>query len=274
MSIPLTLDTEFLVFTANHTQYGVPHEQVVAVMDVPTHTVVPYMPTEMRGIISFQEHSMPLYDLRVCFGERPRAEETHELVQTMGLRKQDHVNLLQKLKDEVLSHQPITVQTDPHKCAFGKWYDQFASDNINFNAYMKRFNDPHQQIHAVAVEAAALLQQGRTDEAQALVQRTETGVLTRLMELFDGIAGQIRQYFLEYAIVLNVEGDAFAMAVDDINFFSRLHHIEPHHPLDARQEERHFVQAIGRFQADGALEERDILLLDVGCIVQPHAVSA
>ncbi len=268
MTNALSLDTEFLVFTANQSRYGVPHVNVVAVMDVPEHTSVPYMPPEMRGVISFQDRSIPLYDLRVCFGDKPRMQETDELVHTMGLRKQDHINWLNKLKEEVMGDKPITVQTDPHKCAFGKWYDTFQTDNINLRAYMNRFDEPHKQIHHVAVAAADMIQKGEMNAAHDLIARTESGLLMRLMELFDGIAGQIRQYLLEYAVVFNVNNEQFALAVDDINFFSRLHHIEQPVPAGITSSEYDFIQAIGRYQEEGLQQESDILLLDVSRIVQ------
>lgn len=274
MSTAFSLDTEFLVFTANQSRYGVPHLNVVAVMDVPEHTSVPYMPPQMRGVIPFQGHSIPLFDLRLCFGEQPRLKETEELVNTMSLRKLDHINWLNKLKDEVLGNKPITVQTDPHKCAFGKWYDTFHTDNMNLHAYMKRFNEPHQQIHQVAVDATALIAKGQTQQAHDLVYRTESGVLMRLIELFDGIAGQIRQYLLEYAIVFNVNDDLFAMSVDDINFFSRLQHIESPVPTGVTNGEYDFIQAIGRYREDSDQQEKDILLLDVSRIVQQSALDA
>ncbi|MBF0295361.1 MAG: chemotaxis protein CheW [Magnetococcales bacterium] len=274
MANELTLDTEFLVFTANHNRYGVPHLNVVAVMDVPEYTCVPCMPAEMRGVIPFQERSIPLFDLRICFGEPPRAQETDELKQTMALRKQDHINWLDKLKDEVFNGRPITVQTNPHLCAFGKWYDRFHTDNLNLSAYMQRFDTPHQQIHQVAVQAAALIRDGRTREAEELIHLTEKGLLTRLIDLFDGIGGQIRQYLLEYALVLQVEGEQFAVAVDDINYFSRLHHIESRVPTGMTNAENDFVQAIGRYREDGNQEETDILLLDVGRIVNREEVDA
>ncbi|MBF0179875.1 MAG: chemotaxis protein CheW [Magnetococcales bacterium] len=274
MSNVLSLDTEFLVFTANHNRYGVPHLNVVAVMDVPEHTCVPCMPPEMRGVIPFQEHGIPLFDLRTCFGEPPRARETEELVQTMALRKQDHINWLDKLKDEVFNGRPITVQTNPHLCAFGKWYDRFHTDNLNLAAYMQRFDTPHQQIHQVAVQAAALIRDDRGKEAEELVHLTEKGLLTRLIDLFDGIGGQIRQYMLEYAVVLKVEERLFAVAVDDINYFSRLHHIESHVPAGMTNADNDFVQAIGRYREDGKQEETDILLLDVGRIVHREEAEA
>ncbi|MEO5341136.1 MAG: chemotaxis protein CheW [Magnetococcus sp. MYC-9] len=259
-------DAEYLVFTVNQSRYGVLYSDVVSVSDMPECTLVPNLPTDVRGVISFRGSSVPLFDLRVCFGAPARRSETEELVTTMGLRKQDHINWLNKLKDEVFGDKPITVQTDPHKCAFGKWYDQFQSDNPNLNAYMRRFDTPHKAIHQVAVDAAALIRDGQAQQARDLVQRTETGVLLRLLDLFNGIAGQVRKYLLEYAILLQVEGELFAMAVDDINFFSRLKRIEHPLPSGMATHDSDLVQALGRYQEEGRHEEKDVLLLDMSLI--------
>ena len=254
---------EYLVFTVNQGQYGVPHFDVVSVMDIPACTIVPHLPSDVRGVIAFRDGNIPLFDLRVCFGTKARTEETDALIETMGLRKQDHINWLRKLKEEVMNDKPITVQTDPHKCAFGKWYDRFECDNANLNAYMRRFDEPHKAIHHVAVDAEKLIRNGDLQGSHDLIDRTESGLLMRLMELFDGIAEQVRKYLLEYAIILQVEEEMFAIAVDDINFFSRLNHIE--HPLPAgiAASGSDLVQALGRYASEGNTMEKDVLLLDM-----------
>ncbi|MEO5363077.1 MAG: chemotaxis protein CheW [Magnetococcus sp. DMHC-8] len=262
-------DAEYLIFTVDRGRYGIPCLEVVSVMDIPACTLMPHMPRDVRGVMPFRGRSIPLLDLRVSFGARARLEETEELVTTMGQRKQDHINWLNKLKDEVYGGKPITVQTDPHKCAFGKWYDQFHSDNANLAAYMRRFDTPHQGIHRVAIEAAELLRMKQNDQARDLVQRTETGVLIRLLELFDGIADQVRKYLLEYAIILQVDGELFAVTVDDINLFSRLTRIEYPMPAGTSSHPSSLVQALGRYRAEIDAEEQDVLLLDMARITLP-----
>ena len=263
-------DAEYLVFTVNQGRYGILYSDVVSVMDMPECTLVPHMPTDVRGVIPFRGGNVPLFDLRVCFGDQARGAETEELVNTMALRKQDHINWLNKLKDEIHGDKPITVQTDPHKCAFGKWYDQFQSDNLNLSAYMRRFDTPHKEIHRVAVDAEAMINSGQSQQARALVERTETGVLQRLLELFDGIAEQVRKYLLEYAIILQVGGEVFAMAVDDINFFSRLNQIEYPLPTSSASHDSDLVQALGRYREEGSSEDKDVLLLDM-TLLSMHA---
>ena len=259
-------DLEYLVFSVNQGQYGIPHFDVVSVMDIPSCTVVPHLPSDVRGVIAFRDGNIPLLDLRVCFGAKARIVETEELIVTMGQRKQDHINWLNKLKDEVYGDKPITVQTDPRKCAFGQWYDQFQSDNVNLSAYMHRFCEPHEAIHKVALEAEVLIRNGQVQEAHDLVHRTETGLLIRLLELFEGIEEQVRKYLLEYAIILQVGEDLFAIAVDDINFFRRLSHIEHPLPSGVVAGGSDLVQALGRYREDGGVQEKDVLLLDMSRI--------
>lgn len=267
-------ESEYLVFTVNQSRYGIPHVNVVSVLDAPDHTAVPHMPPEVRGVIPFREGNVPLFDLRVHFGWTPRDEETRGLIETMAQRKQDHINWLTKLKEEVHGRQEISVQTNPHKCAFGKWYDRFESDNLNLNNYMQRFDAPHREIHQVAVEAGALVRGDRWEEAEHLIQLTEHGVLARLIELFDGIEDQVRKYLWEYAIILQDDGNLFSIVVDDINFFSRLNHVEHPLPSGVTMGGDNLVQALGRYREEGCDEEQDILLLDIARLAGEESLES
>lgn len=263
MTTSFSPDVEYLVFTANEIQYGVSHESVVSVIDLPAATAVPGLPAEVRGVIPFRDRSIPLIDLRRCFGATGRLTETNDLVATMAQRKQDHLNWLNKLEDEVYSGKPISVQTDPHLCVFGKWYDQFRSDNRNLTDYMKRFDVPHKEIHRVAVDVQEMISRGRTEEAKRLVRLTEHGVLARLVELFDGLGEIVRKYLLEYAIIFQLEGQTLAMTADDINFFSRLDHVQYPLPAGLETGTKGVVQAIGRYQEENGAAYVNILLLDL-----------
>ncbi|MBF0139313.1 MAG: CZB domain-containing protein [Magnetococcales bacterium] len=263
MEAKFSLDADYLVFTVAGTPYGVISHDIVSVIDMLEFTAVPDSTPELRGVIPFREGNLPLFDLRVFLGSKARTQEIKELVETMGMRKQDHINWVNKLKDEVNNNKPITVQTNPHLCAFGKWYDTFKSDNSNLNNYMARFDAPHKAIHKVGVDAADLLREGKKDEAVQLIRTAEAGVLKSLLELFDGIGELVNRYMLEYVVVFSSEGIQFGMAVDDIRFFSRLDHIE--HPLQSNITSggADVVQAIGRYRKDNSDELNDVLLLDI-----------
>ncbi|MBF0349049.1 MAG: CZB domain-containing protein [Magnetococcales bacterium] len=263
MAQKFSLDSDYLVFTAHGTPYGVISHDIVSVIDMMEWTPVPNSPPEMRGVIPFREGNLPLFDLRVFLGSKARILEIKELVETMELRKQDHINWLNKLKDEVYNDKPISVQTNPHLCAFGKWYDTFTSDNSNLNSYMARFDTPHQAIHGIAIEAKKLIQEGKKEEAVKLVQSTERGLLASLLELFNGIGTLVDRYMQEYVVVFTSGVTQFAMVVDDIRFFSRLDHIE--YPLQSNITggDNDIVQAIGRYRRENSDALEDVLLMDI-----------
>ncbi|MBF0186119.1 MAG: chemotaxis protein CheW [Magnetococcales bacterium] len=254
-------DQKYFIFTVDQIQYGIACNEVVTVTDMPSCTVIPHLPAEVRGVIPFQEENIPVLDLRLCFGLPSRLAEINELINTMALRRQDHLNWMGKLKNELNNQQPISVQTNPHKCAFGQWYDQFESSNFNLAAYMKCFDVPHQAIHRVAVEVTAFLDQGQYQKAQELVARTEGGVLLRLIELFDGIEERVSKYLMEYCIVLQHDAQRFAITVDDLNAFCRLSRCGPL-PGAASRQESELIQAIGFYHAEGQSAEQNVLLLE------------
>lgn len=278
MSSPFPNGIEYLVFTANKNLFGVPHHEVISVMDVPEITHVPKLPPEIRGIVLFREENIPLFDLRVCFNTIPRAQQTRELVENLAQRRQDHVNWLRTLEKEVHDNHPITVQTDPHLCAFGKWYDRFEADNLNLRNYMKLFDVPHKAIHAIAVEAKQLVSQGNVEAANALIKKAEAETLSRLLSLFDGIGDLVGKYLKEYMVVFDTGLRPFAVAVDDINFFSPLHHIE--HPLprglrgSGVDDKKDIVQAISHNSSvDGGENRGSVLLLDVGRLLEQQPTA-
>ncbi|MBF0186740.1 MAG: chemotaxis protein CheW [Magnetococcales bacterium] len=263
-------DVEYLVFTVNKSLYGIPHGHVLSIVDMPeTVTAVPHSSNDIRGMIDYRGENITVYDLRVCFGADGRTAETDELLENMGLRKQDHINWLNTLKHSVLNHEPITVQTNPHKCAFGLWYDSFESDNANLRAYMDRFDEPHKQIHNLAVVAEGMIKAGKEEEAKELVLSAENGVLKKLLNLFDGIEGVVRSYLLEYVVLIQIGALKYGLAVDDINFFSRLDSIEDALPasLGGRSEGNHLVQGLGRYQDEGSDVKESILLLELEHLV-------
>ncbi|MBF0448547.1 MAG: chemotaxis protein CheW [Magnetococcales bacterium] len=268
-------NVDYLIFSVNQNHYGVHHDKVISVMDLSKVTNVPHLPPEIRGVIPFRGDNIPLFDLRVSFGAIPRQTETKQLIENMALRKQDHINWLNKLSQEVSDGLPISVQTDPHLCAFGKWYDRFEPDNINLKAHMARFDAPHKQIHKVAVEAKKLVANGQTEAAKKLISHANINILSRLIKLFDEIEGLIHKYLMEYVIVFDTGSQLFAAAVDDINTFCPLDNIEYPLPKGMSGAKRHsLIQAISHNSSQSEEILRSILLLDMDKLLKIHPIVA
>jgi hypothetical protein len=142
-------------------------------------------------------------------------EEKDALIVTLRARKQDHLNWLAKLLDCVTKGAEVTVETDPHKCAFGRWYDTFTTTSASLGSYLKRFDDPHKTIHTIAVRAGELMARGEVEAAKALIHRSEGAELETLVSLFDGVEDVLGHHFSEYSVIVHQEAADAGSAPDD-----------------------------------------------------------
>ncbi len=262
MERKLSKDTDHLVIMLAKQLYALPYYDLVQVVDSPQVTTLPHMDEHVRGTIDFHGEIIVLYDLRKAFGLHSLAEEVASTVRSLAERKQDHINWLDRLKDEVYHDREISVQTDPHKCAFGKWYDHFHTESQTLEEYMARFDTPHKKIHNLAVKAKELIAAGRKEEARDLIHEAEKTELNALLKLFDDAEHFIRTYTYEYAVVLESGGRKFAISVDSVKSFERIDEISHQIPPIIKRTCGDYLQAFGKRKND----ERDenILILDAG----------
>ena len=253
-------EMEYLVFSSAEQLFALPANDVLRIMDAPVCTAIPLTESHVRGVIDVESETIPLLDLRIRLGHRSLPAEMDDLIKLIAARRQDHVNWLTKLKDAVSHDQEITVQTDPHKCNFGLWYDRFTTNSSNFASYMKRFDGPHKAVHNVAIRAKELMQSGRTAQAKDLIHETESTVLKGLLTLFDGFEEQLKRHTHEYAVVLRRPGGTFALAVDALVVFDRFTKIFEELPAMLNDGRDRFITGLGRLTIGG--EMRDVLILD------------
>lgn len=260
---PYSAESEYLVFSSGKQLFALPYDHLVTVVDSPVCTPVPNSPAHVRGIINFHDKSVPLYDCRIKVGLEPYRVEIEKTVAALKQRKQDHINWLNKLKDEVHGNNPITVQTDPHKCAFGMWYDAFTSESPGLTTFMLRFQEPHRQIHTIAIQAKELIAAGRPEEAKQLITKTENTLLKSLIVLFDSADEKIQKFTYEYAIVVDYPGwDTFAISADGLKRFEKFDEVIFPLPRVFAGNAVNFIDAIGRQEIrEGEFE--DVLIINL-----------
>jgi chemotaxis signal transduction protein len=219
-----TEEYPLVTFQIKGSQYAISSEHVSTMLALPEITPVPQAPHYVRGVINLRGEVLPLVDLRIRLGLASTQEELQQFCGTMTQRKQDHFNWLNELESSISEERPFTLTTDPHQCAFGKWYDTYKPSSLMAENILKKFNTPHRKIHAVAEKANALVASGNMDGAHALIKKTRGKELNRMVNLF----GEICTLYNEEAkeIVLVVEGSAFNFAlavdvVDGVEFLSQ-----------------------------------------------------
>jgi len=252
----------FLVFAVNQQLFALPHQKIISVLDNPASTMMPGMSDHARGVMNFMGEPVTYFDFRKILGEQSIREEINELFDMLLARKQDHLNWVSKLKEAVTNGTEITVQTNPHLCAFGKWYDGFQTENLALSRYLKKFDQPHQKIHALAIQAKGLISAGNAQTALDMIHEAENTVLAQLIRLFDEARDELQRANTEYAIVTQTDDmRKAAFAVDQPKYFGVLDEITHPLPKMVVQQSNGFVEACGTLKVDDTNTE--ILIIEL-----------
>jgi chemotaxis signal transduction protein len=195
--------------------FALPTQEVRELVMKPQITAVPDTPPDVRGVMNIRGRMVPVIDLRARLGMKPASEESEGFCALMDQRRQDHVNWLDELEASTRERREFKLATDPHKCAFGRWYDTYKAENVWISTLLGRFAEPHQQIHSTAGQVLALQSQGQFEQAMALIERARGGVLAKMIALFENLQELIRESHQEIAVVLEADGRFFAVAVDE-----------------------------------------------------------
>lgn len=153
-------------------------------------TSVPTEDASFLGVKDFMGVPTPIYDLGIAMNKTSTEDSNHALVDLLYARERDHEDWLEALESSIINNTPFLKAKDPHQCAFGKWYDNFDSDNQDLMDVLKKFDAPHKYIHSLADQ---LLRLAVTDKDKALyqlgVERNTT--LANLKRLFATARDQV-----------------------------------------------------------------------------------
>lgn len=261
-----TADQLWIVVALKDQLFAIPADGVRTMVLAPRARPVPGTPTYVRGIATLRDESMPLVDLRCRLGLKSLAEETEEFCALMGQREQDHRNWLNALESTVKGGTEFKLATDPHKCAFGKWYDQYHSDSLMVAGILKQFDAPHQRIHGIAEQCLGLVEQGRREEAVAIIDACRDGDLARMIALFGELKALFAESSRELAIAVESDAHMYAVTVDTVEWVGRLEpgSLTSVDALPLASMGNDLVSFVGRNSKD----ERLVLGLDTGKILR------
>ena len=208
------IDDLNLVFRLKDSFFSFPAKIVCDMVPLDRFNSLPDHPDYVRGVIDWRKRVIPLVDTRILLGIPSMANECDGLTALMNQREQDHRNWLRELEDSVRENRAFTLATDPHKCAFGRWYDAFHTSNNAWAMQLARFDAPHRKIHGVAHTVLALAADGRNEEAHLVIERTRNTILRTMIDLFEELRHSLQQNRREIAIILETEQREVAFVVD------------------------------------------------------------
>ena len=142
-------------------------------------------PTLARILEEIKAPHQHLHESAIAIGSN--WQQVHEgLGLILAERLDDHRRWAAKVSSALLTNQNIDVETDPAKCAFGKWLGTQEIKNLaaewpEFGKLLHEIDAPHRQLHesVVKIEAAAT-----PEDKQALYSELTVPALQHVADIF------------------------------------------------------------------------------------------
>ena len=206
-SIVFRLADQYYSFLSDEVREMVPLTQVAE---------VPRAPEYIRGVINLRGKVLAVMELRVRLGLEPFEAQLQAIISMMDARAEDHRKWVEELERCAQEGAAFSLNTNPHQCTFGKWYDSYHTDNHSLAAFLKKFDEPHKAIHAAGVTVSQCIERGAREEAQKCVREIKEGSFARMMQLFAGIGPALRESQREIALVIQKDAFSYIAVVDSV----------------------------------------------------------
>lgn len=207
--------------------YAIPCDSVLSLEQLSKVTPLPTSPAEVRGVVNFRGKIIELLDTRILLNSKAITEEVKEFCEMIDSMLKAHLNWVNTLEDCILNGKEFTLTTDPHKCAFGKWYDNFKTNDSVLSFQLAKFDKPHKAIHQIGITAVDLLRKQDKDGAIKLINATKDTELQQMVHLFAETKIVYEASRREILVVLGEdEQHAVSISVDEITAIEHLSEID------------------------------------------------
>lgn len=269
----MKLDNDYplVTFLIKESQYAISAKYVSNMVAVPSTRPVPHAPPYVRGIINLRGKVLPLVDLRIRLGYNSALSEINDFCSMLDQREQDHMNWLSELEASVDEERDFPLTSDPHKCAFGKWYDNYQTDDLTEKAILRKFDRPHKRIHALAHRVEKLQAQGDFDGARQVIDHARAKDLKLMVKLFANTKNHMNETAREIAMIVETPQFDYAVAIDMVTAVEFLApNTTENLPVGLDNgETNNIVGLIGRRQADNS----SVQILNSSRICDPDDVK-
>ena len=172
------------------------------------------------GIIRYRGGVLPIIDLRRMMGMIPHLVEQNEFEQMLEQRKQDHINWVAELERCVHCGDPFKLATDPHQCAFGKWYDHYKPTSQAIAFQLKKIDEPHRKLHETAHKALEYEKISDPAEREKYIQQVIQEEAKQYMRLVVDYLEETKKIFRSdhhrMVIVLADQNGSAGIMVDEV----------------------------------------------------------
>lgn len=224
--VKTALDSEnlWMIFKVANNLYALNSDQIKSIGTLPSNiTGVPDGEPYVRGITKHRGKVITLLEMRVLFDNQTQEEELDAFAKMLDVRKADHTKWVDTLDKSVKSGTAFPLATDPHKCAFGKWYDNFETNITNVQFHLDKIEEPHRLLHEAAMHIEHLVGEDKEEQRIEILQEAETVYMPKVIALLDETKEIIKDHFRDMMIVMESDNErTVAIIVDEIIGVERL----------------------------------------------------
>lgn len=209
----------FIVFRIEKGTYCVNSKNISTIMQLPDYQVLPDAPVGITGIFAHRDDIIQMIDIRTAFHIPTLLQEYVDFVQMLDARKQDHIHWVAELERTIETGEKFTLATDPHKCAFGQWYDKYPFGNDAASRHLRKIEQPHRQLHEAADEAGNCARDCancvRGECLQDILKHVKEESMPQILNLLEETK-EIFRSTVYHEMVLVLEDSGFGLVVDDV----------------------------------------------------------
>ncbi|WP_206459964.1 chemotaxis protein CheW [Anaerovorax sp. IOR16] len=256
----ITKEIPWIVFKAGHGVFAISSEIVSSISILSKEiTGMPEAPSYVRGLVNLRDGCIPVVDLRSVLNMQTLEEEIRLFESMLEERKQDHQKWASELVRSINQKEPFTLTSDPHQCAFGKWYDSYKTENPMVQFHLKKIDEPHKKLHNMAVRLQDALdipnEEERMKALDDIQKQLQDEILPIMLRLLDETKQVMGESVREMMLVLDDGQKQGGIAVDEV---LRVEHLEPMKDTIKIDEyhQMNFVTGVSRSK------EQIILLID------------
>lgn len=193
---------QLVSFQVGLEEYALDINAVNEILRVTEITEVPNVPDFVKGLFTIRNKLMPVVDLRNLLGMDVMARQHITNIDTI---KASHSSWVQELSTSLSTGNTFTGETDPRRCEFGLWMEEFNTASQEIQNKLKELRGPHTMLHQSA-EPLLQLAKISKDEAMEQFEQKVQPLLQSNLNLLDN---------LKKVIEANIHEDQRILVVDD-----------------------------------------------------------
>jgi methyl-accepting chemotaxis protein len=142
----------------------------------------------------------------------------------------DHLNWTKQLSNALLTGEKFQGELSPNKCAFGKWYINYAPEYPEFDGFLFKMEQPHDALHKSAEKIITHMFNRDMELAREIFQQETLPNLSKLEATFKESDNWIKQRTEKQSQAMGIYTKETRSALDDTkNLLTKIQHIFSEH---------------------------------------------